>query len=165
MISAPHTPCWLVGGMWLLLMGCGEVFSDYELKTVTRAEPVFQPMAVFEGSKSWIEVHVRLEGGTASVQSHALDGFDGVKLAYDDIDFFPGACPSGVITPSSVAAAASKPGEPIDDDGRWVFCSAIEVGPFSEPQSIPVAFTFWNGLESVKGTAQLTVNITDEVFE
>ena len=67
MISARRGPWWLLGGMWLLLIGCGEVFSDYELKTVTRAEPVFQPIAVFEGSKSWIEVHVRLEGGTASV--------------------------------------------------------------------------------------------------
>ena len=143
---------------FFMVTSCGEVFSDYDLKTVTRAEPVFSPIAVFEESKAWLEVHVRLEGGTASVQSHELDGLDGVKLAYDDIDFFPGACPAGVITLANVAKAASTPGAPLDEDGRWVFCSAVEVGPFESSTAIPVAFTFWNGLESVKGTAQLTVN-------
>jgi len=140
------------------VVGCGEVYSDYELKTVTRAEPVFSPIAVFSESKAWLEVHVRLDGGTASEQSHDLDGLDGVKLAFDDLDFFPGTCPSGVITFTNVANAASAPGAPIDTDGRWVFCTAIEVGPFDTSEAIRVAFTFWNGLESVKGVAQLTVN-------
>ena len=140
------------------LVSCGEVFSDYDLKSVTRAEPVFSPFVVFEESKVWLEVHVPLEGGTASVESHQIDGLDGVKLAYDDVDFFPGACPTGVITLANVAKAASSPGAPLDDDGRWVFCSAVEVGSFESSTAIPVTFTFWNGLESVKGTAQLTVN-------
>ena len=139
--------------------GCGEVFSDYELKSVTVAEPVLSPQVVLEQSTAWLEVHVGLDGGTASVQFHELDGSKGVTLAYDDIGFFPGTCPTGVVSATSIEdAASSSPGGPFDDEGRWVFCTAIEVGAFDASDTLRIKFTFWNGLETVKGVGTLVVN-------
>lgn len=142
-----------------ILTSCGEVFSDYELKAVTVAEPVLSPQLVLEQSTTWLEVHVGLDGGTASVQFHELDGSKGITLAYDDIGFFPGMCPTGVVSATSIdGAAASSPGDPFDDEGRWVFCSAIEVGPFEASETLRIRFTFWNGLETVKGVGTLEVH-------
>ncbi|MEC8022829.1 MAG: hypothetical protein VX223_02780 [Myxococcota bacterium] len=138
---------------------CGEVFSDYELKAVTVAEPVLQPQMVLEQSTTWLEVHVGLDGGTASVQLHEFDGSKGITLAFDDIGFFPGMCPTGVVSATSIdSGASSSPGDPFDDEGRWVFCTAIEVGPFEASEVLRIRFTFWNGLETVKGVGTLAVH-------
>ena len=137
--------------------GCDEVFSDYEFKTVTVAEPVLLPAVVFAQTTTWLEVHVHLEGGTASVQSHELDGRFGVALAFPELGWFPGACPADDVPLESDRIVVSRPGAPFDSEGRWVFCSAVRLSQFETSETIPLQFTFWNGLETVKGRSEITV--------
>ena len=146
------------------LCGCGEVFADLDVRKQTVAEAWFEPASVSSGTKSWLEVRVRLDGGTADVQSHDLTGENNVKLAYDNLDFFPGTCPEAntELTQTSVASAAASAGSPVADTGEYVFCAAIEAGAFDATTSFDVGFTFWNGAESVFGTAPLTVYVASQ---
>ncbi len=141
-----------------LALGCGEVYADIPVHAETVTEPVFTPSAVFAGAVTWIEVHARFEGSSAAVESHALDGSEGVKLAYDRLGFFAGACPSGDV--SEAAAVGSGEVALQDSTGAWVFCAAIEVGPAEETHTLEVPFVFWNGSERVTGEAALTVNVS-----
>lgn len=148
-------------GAWLTLgaaLGCGEVYADIDVVTETVTDPVLTPSAVFAGAVTWIEVHARFDGSSASVESHGFDGSDGVKLAYDRLGFFAGPCPDSAVSETAVSAAAATALK--DESGAWVFCAAIEVGPFDETASLSVPFVFWSGSERVTGTAGLTVNVT-----
>jgi len=161
MLRNPTLKATLVVVACVLVGGCGEVFADLDVRKQTIAEVWFSPAAVYSGTKTYVEVHTRLEGGTASVQSHSLTGANNIKLLHDNIDFFPGTCPEAndELTEAAVAAAAAGDQSPIADSGEYVFCGALEVGSFETTTTVTVTFQFWNGTESVFGTAPLTVNV------
>jgi hypothetical protein len=148
----------------LALSSCGDVFADLDVRKQAVAEVWFTPTSVFSASTVWLEAHVRLDGGTADVQSHGLTGTLNVKLAFDNLDFFPGTCPENTsdLNEADVAAAAGQPGNVIADTGEYVFCAAIEVGTFEETTELTVGMTFWNGTETVFGTAPLVVNVVPQ---
>ena len=140
----------------LMLVGCGDVFADIDVRKAISVEPVFSPSAVYSGSVMWLSVRARFDGNVALIEDHQFDGSKNVKLAYDRLDFFPGACPTDSVSES--AASGSAETETQSDDGSWIFCAAVEIGPFDETTVVPLQMVFWNGTERLSGTGELTVN-------
>jgi len=147
----------------LLNLSCGEVYADLEVQTLPTAEPSFHPSNVAPNSVTWMTVKVRLDDAAqAWIEKHGFDGSQGVQLAYEaqGIEWFPGECPETELTFESVTEAQSgaEGQSPIGADGRYVFCTAVEVGAFAESTTLSIEFVFWDGFESVYGSGTLPVN-------
>lgn len=140
------------------LAGCGEVYADLDVRKAVTVEPAFEPAAVYSGTTTWLAVRARFEGELALIEEHDLTGEQAIKLAYDRLDFFPGACPTTPV--SEAAAGATGTASARTADGSWLFCAAIEVGTFAETTVLPLRIVFWNGSERLSGTAELTVIAT-----
>lgn len=144
-----------------LLGGCGDVFADIEVQKQATTEPNFLPETVTEGELLWMLVRARLDQatGTPALDDHGFDPILGVTLAYPKIEFFPGFCPEASdVTEETALEAASSSSSPVDDEGRFVFCAAVRVnGSFDEVTELTVPLEFWDGAQSVTGSAQLFV--------
>jgi hypothetical protein len=150
-LTRPATLAALLG-----TLGCGEVYADLDVRKAAEVEPVFEPGAVYAGSVTWLAVRARFDGDIALIDDHGLDGSKNIKLAYDRLDFFPGECPTTAV--SEAAAQATSTASARTADGSWVFCAAVEIGPFETTTVVPLQIAFWNGTERLTGSVELTVN-------
>jgi hypothetical protein len=135
---------------------CGEVYADIDVRKAATVDPVFEPSAVYAGGITWVAVRARVDGDAVSIDEHGLDGSQNVKLAYDRLDFFPGACPTTDVSESS-AAGDTTASSAEQADGTVLFCAAIEVGPFETTTVLPIRIVYWTGTERLSGTGELTV--------
>lgn len=140
----------------LTLWSCGDVYADIDVRKATTIDPVFEPSSVYAGSVTWVAVRARVDGDAVSIDEHGLDGSQNVKLAYDRLDFFPGACPTSDVSESSAAGETTTVSAE-QADGTLLFCAAIEVGPFDTTTVLPIRIVYWTGTERLTGTGDLTV--------
>ncbi len=143
------------------LSGCGEVYSALDAATQATTEPVFVPNAVSPNSITLMTIRARFDAdGTAWVDSTGFNGLSGIAMAFPEkgLGFSPGECPTDIelVTGDVAEDVAATVSDPTDEQGRYVFCGAIEVGePTESMVNIPIVF--WNGTESVSGTGSLSV--------
>ncbi len=145
----------------VVVAGCGDVYSDIEVEVQATAESVaFTPGLVAPSSLALVTIHARFESaGAAWIDWTSLDGTDGIAMAFPEkgLGFSPGECPENVTTiDDDVLEQVARGGDPLDDQGRYVFCGAIQVGT-PTASTVTVDIVFWNGEETVEGSADLAV--------
>jgi hypothetical protein len=153
-LSTMVNGAWRVAALVATAASCGEVYADIDVRKAASIDPVFEPSSVYSGNITWVAVRARVDGDAVSIDEHGLDGSQNVKLAYDRLDFFAGACPTSAVS-EAVASGDATVAE--QDDGTVLFCVAIEVGPFEATTVLPIRVVYWTGTERVTGTADLTV--------